>query len=368
MKSPSTPGRILIVDDQIVDRRFLRQVLRDAGHDLMEAMDGAEALEMAAELAPDLILLDVMMPGIDGCEVCESLRDDPDTSAIPIFMITALVGPQERLRGFEAGASDFLEKPVDPMELRLRVSNVIHQQRSNRKLEGALKEFRHRDAVRDEWATYLVNELDEKLARLELDDENQQLVLHEVRGMTSTILDCRQMSHPKAKLDLRGCDLEEIVFQVSDGLEVPIARESFSGMVQGDSSLLIRLFGHLLVLSHELGADSQAPIRLTSKEQGDGHLTVEIVSRGSGIWHESFATLDRGSVVSNGFDCKDRLELNLAFCRHAIDLMGGSIGVETIPGDGIRFWFTLPLGEDSTLPNVVPFEVGEFAYAAAVNR
>ena len=91
MNHSEAAGRILVVDDLKADRCYFRQVLQDLGHEIIEAIDGVEALEMAAELKPDLVLLDVMMPGIDGYEVCRSLRDDPDTHSIPVFMISALV-------------------------------------------------------------------------------------------------------------------------------------------------------------------------------------------------------------------------------------------------------------------------------------
>jgi DNA-binding response OmpR family regulator/anti-sigma regulatory factor (Ser/Thr protein kinase) len=126
MKPNST---ILIVDDQASARQVLKGVLQGQDYELAFAGLGREALALAAKLAPDLILLDVMMPEMDGFEVCRRLRADPRLAEVPILMITALDDRDSRLRGLEAGVDDFITKPFDPVELRARVRAVTRLNR-----------------------------------------------------------------------------------------------------------------------------------------------------------------------------------------------------------------------------------------------
>lgn len=117
---------VLIVDDEEPNRALLRDLLEGLGYETREAIDGAQALAMVAQRAPDLILLDVMMPGMDGFQVCRRLKQAPDTAPIPIIMVTALSERPERILGIQAGANDLLTKPVDTQDLSLRVRNALH--------------------------------------------------------------------------------------------------------------------------------------------------------------------------------------------------------------------------------------------------
>ena len=105
------PATILIVDDEILNRRLLEVLLRPEGYLTQCAASGEEALALIAQLAPDLILLDIMMPGIDGYEVASILKANPVTSNIPIIMLTALSDRSARLAGLKAGAEEFLPNP-----------------------------------------------------------------------------------------------------------------------------------------------------------------------------------------------------------------------------------------------------------------
>ncbi|MCB0209424.1 MAG: response regulator, partial [Anaerolineae bacterium] len=125
---------ILIVDDEPVGRDALEMLLTAQGYNLAFAGNGIETLSKAAELTPDLILLDVMMPDMDGYEVCRRLRSDPLLAEVPIIMVTALDDRDSRLTGIEAGADDFVSKPFNRTELRTRVKTVTRLNRFRRLL------------------------------------------------------------------------------------------------------------------------------------------------------------------------------------------------------------------------------------------
>ncbi|MET3131343.1 CheY-like chemotaxis protein [Oxalobacteraceae bacterium GrIS 1.11] len=122
--SASTPS-ILIVDDEVQNRRLLAILLSPEGYLTASAASGEEALAAISRSAPDLILLDIMMPGIDGYQVASILKANPATSNIPIIMVTANTDRSTRLAGLDAGAEEFLTKPVDRTELWLRVRNLL---------------------------------------------------------------------------------------------------------------------------------------------------------------------------------------------------------------------------------------------------
>lgn len=123
---------ILIVDDEPVGRATLEALLMNQGYSLIFAENGADALQKAAAFAPDLILTDVMMPDMDGFEVCQHLRADPNLAEVPIIMVTALDDRDSRLQGIEAGADDFITKPFDRVELRSRVRTITRLNRFRR--------------------------------------------------------------------------------------------------------------------------------------------------------------------------------------------------------------------------------------------
>jgi class 3 adenylate cyclase len=122
----SSPGYVLIVDDEEQNRAILHDPLEAHGYEIAEAENGMAALDSIAARLPDVILLDVMMPQMDGFEVCRRLKTDSRTAHIPILMVTALSERKERLMGIAVGANDFLNKPVDIQDVTLRVGNAVY--------------------------------------------------------------------------------------------------------------------------------------------------------------------------------------------------------------------------------------------------
>src|ERR1017187_5213858 len=128
-------GLVLIVDDEEQNRMLLRDPLEARGYEIAEAENGMQALEKIAGCLPDVILLDLMMPQMDGFEVCRRLKTDSKTAHIPILMVTAPAGRKERLMGISAGANDFLNKPVDIQDVILRVGNAVYTKQLHDQLQ-----------------------------------------------------------------------------------------------------------------------------------------------------------------------------------------------------------------------------------------
>lgn len=177
---------ILIVDDELAGLHTLESILDGQGYQIVMAQSGPEALKKTRELLPDVILLDVMMPGMDGFEVCRSIRNDPLLAEIPIIMLTALDDRKSLLIGLESGADDYITKPYDRYELRARLLGITRLNRYRKLLnERANLEVAHEkllsayDATIEGWSramdlrdketeghTLRVTEIAEKLGRI----------------------------------------------------------------------------------------------------------------------------------------------------------------------------------------------------------
>jgi putative two-component system response regulator len=130
-------GSILVVDDVAANARLLERHLTGGGHRVSFAHDGVEALELVARDHPDLVLMDVMMPLLDGFETCRLLKNDPATRLVPVILVTALSDSSDRVRGLEVGADDFVSKPVNVAELTARVRSLLRIKRYTDELDSA---------------------------------------------------------------------------------------------------------------------------------------------------------------------------------------------------------------------------------------
>ncbi|MDX1412565.1 MAG: response regulator [Candidatus Promineifilaceae bacterium] len=125
MQEDVTTKKILVVDDEVAIRTMLRLTLVRAGYEVTEAENGEDALQKVSEDAPRLVLLDVMMPGMDGFAVCEQLRSDPQTADIPVIIFSAKTDARSKREGKRVGATKYLTKPLTPEQLLFHVEDVL---------------------------------------------------------------------------------------------------------------------------------------------------------------------------------------------------------------------------------------------------
>jgi len=156
----SGPAKILVVDDTPANVKLLADLLTIKGYSVVTAASGEEGLKRVSEDHPDLVLLDIMMPGMNGYDVCRAIRADPATGILPVVMITSLDPAQERIKGLEAGADDFLPKPVNQPELLARVKSLL-------RIKSLYDEVERRKAELADWNRTLEQRVAEGVAQLE---------------------------------------------------------------------------------------------------------------------------------------------------------------------------------------------------------
>lgn len=166
-------ARVLVVDDILPNVKLLEAKLTSEYYEVLTAMNGEEALKKVAEESPDIVLLDVMMPGMDGFEVCTRIKSSPESAHIPVVMVTALTDVQDKVRGLESGADDFLSKPINDMALMARVRSLV-------RLKMSTDEWRMRENTANQLGvvdenTTAMSESTEKANVLVIEDKDFEL-------------------------------------------------------------------------------------------------------------------------------------------------------------------------------------------------
>jgi signal transduction histidine kinase len=367
--SADVVGRVLVVDDDARNRRLLSDILTARGHEVIEAAGGEEGLEAAATHNPDVILLDIMMPGMDGFRVCEELRSRPETSAISIIFITALVDRKDRLKGIDLGANDYLAKPIDSRDVVLRVRNAVRMKKLFDQLRQANEDLRKLEELRDKLVRWIVHDMKAPMGgisghlELLLMDAEDRLTAEQVdyvrEALSSTqrllqmanlLLDISRLEENRMPLDVKPADLVKIAAEAASELaglakekDVEIVMPSGTAVAPADSPTIRRVIENLLdngIRCIQRGG------KITLRAEGEsGVLQFEVEDNGPGIpvqYHEKIfekfgqvEMRDERKLYSTG--------LGLNFCKLVVEAHGGAIGVRSEEDKGSVFWFTLPL-------------------------
>lgn len=362
-------GRVLIVDDQEANRLLLRDLLESQGHEVAEAVNGVEALQRVADAAPDVVLLDVGMPGIDGFEVCRRLKADPASATIPVLLVTALSQRDQRLLGIGAGANDYITKPIDKSDLSLRVRNAIRMRQLYVEIEGQYRRLEKLELLRDSLVHMIVHDLRSPLAGIrayldlmKMDGEGKlepemaesideaRKVAVDMTEMVSDLLDVSRLEAGQMPLELFQVDLGALatevaamVGRVSHRVSVRVEASAEQARIIGDASVIRRVVTNLVENAVKFSPTSSQIVLLV---QGNGtEAKVSVTDRGPGIapeFHEKiFEKFGQVEAVRQG--TKHSSGLGLTFCKFAVEAHGGRIGLESVVGRGSTFWFALPV-------------------------
>lgn len=374
MSSPlSATDHILVVDDSPDNVFLIQTILEEEGYAIATAEDGASALAQIEELAPDLVLLDVMMPGMDGFEVTKRIRQNQKLSFIPILLITAHDKPSVA-QGLDMGADDFIRKPVEVDELLARVRSLL-------RLKHSVDERDQIARQREDYVSRLTHDLRTPLVAAdrmltlfqqgalgEMAPTMQEAIVTMARSnqnllqMVNTLLEVYRFEAGRKTLSFLPVDLGQLLQEVINEL-TPLAlekklslqgefdQEKPIGKIMGDRLELHRLFTNLIgnaikftdtgSVSVRLGP-SFIPANLSSKQQANSaYVAVEIEDTGPGIALEEQAMLferfRQGSHKRSGSG------LGLYLSRRIVEAHQGTIQLNSEPGKGSVFIVYLPM-------------------------
>lgn len=368
---------ILVVDDEFLNRSLLAASLGDAGHRVVLAENGREALEQIELEAPDLVLLDIVMPEMDGFEVLEALKRHEQWQRLPVVMISAVDELESVVRCIALGAEDHLPKPFEPTLLRARIDACLEKKRlqdRERELFAQLQENYARlqalEKQRDDLTHMIVHDLRTPLTGIttglqtaklmgELNDDQLEFVDMAIDSgqvllsMINDLLDISKMEDGSLKLEREDLSPAAVVQQALQQVEA-LAREknlTLSGEVEpGVATIsadeeklrrtLVNLLGNALKFTPDGG-------RVTlNVSLSDGDVRFAVADTGEGI---PAAELERvfdkfGQVESRKSGRKMSTGLGLTFCKLATEAHGGRIWVESELGRGSTFVVSLPAG------------------------
>jgi two-component system sensor histidine kinase/response regulator len=367
----TAPGLLLVVDDDAMNRDVLSRRLERQGHRVRTASSGAIALQLMQENAFEVVLLDIMMPDMDGYEVLGRLKADERLRHVPVIMISAIDEVQSVVRCIEAGAEDYLAKPFDPTLLKARIGASLEKKRGLDResvlYEQLQKNYRRLEEVeklRDDMRNMIVHDLRTPLTAVivgvemlgshgDLSASQRDMVNiaagggKTLLGMINDLLDVEKMESGTSQLRYERLSAAALIAAAVEQVGSLAEMEGTSLVMElrgdllfeGDenklSRTLVNLIGNAIKFTHAgtvtiSASPDGADIRFAVRDTGAG-IPPEAFER----IFEKFGQLDAGNRVGTG--------LGLAFCKLAVEAHGGRIEVESKPGAGSTFSFTVPV-------------------------
>jgi signal transduction histidine kinase len=365
----------MVIDDTPANLKLLEEMLQGQGFRVMQFPRGAMALWAAARNPPDLILLDIMMPEMDGFEVNRRLKADENLKDIPVLFISALAEPDQIIKAFSSGGLDYVTKPFQEEEVLARVKAHLALRRQQVRIEEQKRQLqedhdrlRELEALRDNlvhmivhdmrtplmgilgYAELLLEEL-KKLGHAELAADAEQIMATggSLRDMITTLLDISRMESKEMPLEQEACDLREIVANAMASLGALVNDSTVLFDPPADAMTAIcdpeicrRVVANLVDNAIKFaGRSGEVRIALNRVPAG---VSVTVRDTGPGIPPEYHKRIFEkfGQVAAKKEGRKYTTGLGLTFCHLAVEAQGGRIGVDSEVGKGSSFWFILP--------------------------
>jgi signal transduction histidine kinase len=378
-------GCILVVDDVPTNVRVLAGILKIAGYDTLTASNGPEALELLEAATPDVVLLDVMMPDMDGFEVCRRIRSDPAKAFLPVVMVTALHETGDRIKALECGADDFLTKPVDDVEVLARVKSLVRVKRQRDALKQAYLDLQSLESLRDSLTMMLVHDLRTPLTTIlgpmemlqtgqfgALESLQKEIIAMSLRsgyrllGLVNELLDVSKMESGEMSLHRSQVDVSNVVHEAvelvakvntNDMSRIQYEFEDDLPEIYADEDLLRRVLVNLIANAMKFTRNEGTVTVCAAQTQDDSGtndstsktkkaaVVISVSDEGEGIPPEDRERIFEkfGQVESRRAGRKMSTGLGLTFCKLAVEAHGGRIWVDSEIGKGSTFHFTIPL-------------------------
>jgi len=405
----STPEKVLIIDDEELVRNVLRAGLESMGLAVVEAEGGEQGLARCLRERPDLVLLDVGMPGISGFDTCRAIKAHPEVADTPVLYLTGRVGQEELMEGFASGGVDFIGKPFRLSELKARVQAHLEIRRQRRQLERsrcdlqeALSEIRRdhllllevheklraTEAVKGHFIAHMRSELNDPLGSiLGLTDQigDPRLSLTQYRELAvrikeeafqldfhlRNIFSAAELEAGEARPYLTQVDVESVMKDVAatfgqrlqaHGQSLALDIPGCLGPLQSDAEKIRIILANLVANAVEFSPVG-GHIEFRASRQGDS-LVFEVADKGCGLSEAQQAVIfERFRQVDTGHDRKHRGQgLGLAVAKTLAELLEGEISVTSVPGRGSTFTCRLPLQPEIGNPDTFAFDGNLFIF------
>lgn len=382
-RTNNSHGNILVVDDTIENLRLLEGLLTEQGYNVRAAPNGSLALRSIQTALPDLVLLDIMMPDMDGYQVCDVLKADVRTREIPIIFISALDAVDDKVKGFEKGAVDFVTKPFQTQEVLARVRTHLmlrdlqrNLQEKNTRLEQEIvqrtraeAELQEANASKDKFFSILAHDLRSPfnvlitLTEVLLEDfdlyspdtlkeriERVHTSSKQVYSLLTNLLEWSRLERgmlvcePNRLLLSELTDLVIRLLSATAGQKQIVIQNHIPQGTYGyaDANMINTVLRNLLSNALKF-TESGGRVEVSSQLISDDCVEIAVTDTGIGIAQENLADLFRIDVKTSrpGTDGEHGTGLGLVLCKELVEKNGGTIRVESEVGKGTTFRFTL---------------------------
>ncbi len=347
-------NKILIVDDAVDTVELLKKRFRAEGYDTSEAYNGEEALNKVPEYDPDLIVLDVMMPKIDGYEVAKRLKANEETKYIPVLMLTAKGEVEHKVKGLDIGADDYMAKPFDYKELSARVRSLLfikaaHEKKVEEEKVGALEQMMEQVAHEIRNPLTSVGGFARKVfSRLPEGDPNKkymQMIIEDVAVLESMIKQLIELKSMSISMK-EPANINEIIKDSLKVFEQDFVQRAINvetdlmenpPLVTADKKLIKRAFCNLIKNAIEAMESGVKVLKITSKLSGD-NLELKFSDTGKGISRDKIKSIFDPLVTSKVYGPG----LGLTFALRIIQDHKGAISVESEENKGTTFTISFP--------------------------
>lgn len=357
-----TPPNLLVVDDTPANLQLLSAMLKERGYKVRPVPSGELALEAARSQPPDLIFLDITMPGMNGFAVCRRLKADAGLADIPVLFISALNEVTDKVEAFRLGGMDFITKPFQVDEVVARVRTHLELRRHQLELQASYRRLRETERMRDSLVHMVVHDMRSPLTALRMlldmmrtakGAEFEELWrsafdgVKDLAGMADDMLAVSRLEAgmllPERQRTEIGALVEELRQSLgpicgSVRLEVVPAPET---VLWCDAVLVRRVLQNLIINALKF-SPNDAVVTVSFRQEADG-VWVEVTDQGVGIPPENQQRIFEKFVQLDGPKRKSGTGLGLTFCKLAVEAHGGTIGVHSRLGQGSTFWFRLPV-------------------------
>jgi two-component system sensor histidine kinase/response regulator len=363
--------RILAVDDDRINLRIIGGILRHEGYEIAEASSGEQALEVYATFQPNLVLLDVMMPGIDGFTTCRTLKKTHGDKCAPVIFVTAKSEADDVVMGFDAGGVDYLTKPFRPKEVVARIRTHLSNQQLVEQQKLLVSQLSKANADKDRFLGMCAHDLRNPLSSIrglaELLDEDavgpmsgeQKEIIQTIHGasqsmlqLVNELLDVATIEGGHLKLDKMPTSMAEIVERsvhlsnmeaAKKNTKIEMVKTNGDPVVDVDRNKMRQVVDN--IISNAVKYSPKGSIITVVIHANADVAGFAVRDNGPGIPDSERHLLfkDYGRLSAKPTGGEKSTGLGLAICRKIVEAHNGTIGVENIPGRGAEFIVSLPI-------------------------